>query len=149
MNLFVFSSNNLTNIWAGIGAQLWAVSKPSARTVQARISASKKMTVGSVGVLYCKETKAFTTPFIVYSKPDIELEVTDVWPEPWILPFRIKTLGTPKKSMWISEMKKLPIFSKSARSNISHVFYIQGLLAFTPSKISELDWQIILESLVD
>jgi hypothetical protein len=26
MHIFVFSSNNLTNIWAGVGAGKWAVS---------------------------------------------------------------------------------------------------------------------------
>lgn len=29
LELFLFTSRNLTNIWAGIGAHLWAVSETS------------------------------------------------------------------------------------------------------------------------
>ena len=66
MELFVFSLKNLTNIWAGIGAKLWAVSKPQKEGVRGITNRSQKMQIGSLGLLYCSATKTFTTPFIVY-----------------------------------------------------------------------------------
>ena len=148
MNLFAFSSNNLTNIWAGIGAQLWAVSETTDQTIQARKTASKKMPIGSLGILYCKETKAFTTPFIVYSHPSPDKRIDNIWPEPWVLPFKIKTLGTPEKSMPIdTTMSKLPVCVKSGKNNISHVIFIHGQLVFTPTAIEPEDWQIIVDEL--
>ena len=88
MDIFVFSSKNLTNIWAGIGARLWAVSDTGdATTFQSRRTKSQGMKIGTFGILYCNETQTLTTPFIVYSKPDAKRTVKNVWPEPWVLPF--------------------------------------------------------------
>ena len=151
LDLFVFSSNNKTNIWAGIGAQMWAVSaNVNSRTIKARKTNSKKMKIGSLGLLYCKETKEFTTPFVVYSEVDGNSEVRDIWPEPWILPFKIKTLGTPNLAMSINDVKKqLPVYYKSGKKNITHVLFLHGKMAFTPSKISDDDWKIIIQNLAD
>jgi hypothetical protein len=56
----------MTNIWAGIGAGVWAVSKAdSPQTEEARKTRSLRMTQGSYGLLYCSATKTFTTPFKV------------------------------------------------------------------------------------
>lgn len=66
MELFSFASNNLVNIWAGIGAGLWAVAETSSSDMKARITKSRRMTIGSLGILYCNETHSFTTPFLVY-----------------------------------------------------------------------------------
>jgi hypothetical protein len=65
MELFCFASKNLTNIWAGIGAQMWAVAETSPSDMKARITKSKRSKVGALGLLYCNETHAFTTPFLV------------------------------------------------------------------------------------
>ena len=150
MNLYAFSSNNLTNIWAGIGAQMWAVSKPSKQTMKQRVTTSQKMPIGAAGVLYCKETKSFSTPFIVYSLPDPNKEIRDVWPEPWVLPFSIKPLGTPRKLLSVGKAKSLlPSVVRSGKSNISHVLFIHGQMAFIPSPVTESDWEVLIEHLAD
>jgi len=33
MQVYIFSSNSLTNIWAGIGARMWAVSETQANNL--------------------------------------------------------------------------------------------------------------------
>src|ERR687892_819885 len=88
MDLFCFASKNLTNIWAGVGARMWAVAETSPADMKARVTKSKRMVVGSIGVLYCNETHSFTTPFLVYSLVDPDQVVEDVWPERWRLPFK-------------------------------------------------------------
>jgi hypothetical protein len=52
LELFLFTSKNVTNIWSGIGAGLWAVSETD---MEVRITKSKRMRVGSLGLLYCSE----------------------------------------------------------------------------------------------
>lgn len=106
MELFCFASNNLTNIWAGIGAGLWAVAETSESDMKARVTKSCRMKIGSLGVLYCSETHSFTTPFLVYSEPDPIRVVTDVWPERWRLPFRIHALGNPTRQVEKSNSSK-------------------------------------------
>jgi hypothetical protein len=49
----------------GYGADMWAVSEKSPTHMEARITKSKRMGVGSLGLLYCSENRCFTTPFIV------------------------------------------------------------------------------------
>lgn len=66
MELFVFSSKTLTNIWAGIGARKWAVSLDQAANPGIATKA-KALRIGSIGILYCVETQSLTTPFIVAS----------------------------------------------------------------------------------
>jgi hypothetical protein len=53
--LFVFSSKNLTNIWAGIGDRRWAVSQRADAQMKGLRTKTRAMTVGSIGVLYCSE----------------------------------------------------------------------------------------------
>ena len=60
MELFVFSSKNLTNIWAGIGARKWAVSQDQAANTGVTTKA-KALRVGSLGILYCVETQSLTS----------------------------------------------------------------------------------------
>src|ERR1051325_3064382 len=115
MEIFVFSSKNLTNIWAGIGARLWAVAqRDESASASGRRTKSQNLRVGSLGLLYCVETHSLTTPFIVYSKPVPDGVVGDVWPEKWVLPFQMFPLGTPERQISSSEAKSvLPIFKKS------------------------------------
>ena len=150
MDLFVFSSKNLTNIWAGIGAETWAVSKTTPQNKKGRITKSKKMKIGSIGILYCVPKHSFTTPFIVYSEPDPEKEISDIWSETWILPFKIKPLGNPERMIHIDEaIKILPICQKTTETNISHIFRIQGNLAFNPTIIGQEDWAIFIKKLAN
>jgi len=112
MEIFVFASNNLTNIWAGIGARTWAVSKTDeSAATQGRKTKSQALKIGSFGILYCNQTQSLTTPFIVYSKPNLRKDIADIWPETWTLPFKILPLGSPVLQLSKEEAKKiLPIF---------------------------------------
>jgi hypothetical protein len=98
MDIFVFSSKNLTNIWAGIGARKWAVSKELAEN-PATVTKAKSLRIGSLGLLYCSETQSFTAPFLVSSAPEVNVSVSNIWPEEWWLPFSIFPLGSPNKQM--------------------------------------------------
>ena len=120
MDIFVFASKNLTNIWAGIGARLWAVSHRGDAVMElGRKTKSQNMRIGSFGILYCNETHALTTPFIVYSKPDLHLTVENVWPEKWVLPFRIFPLGSPKWQLDKDEARRFCLSSREPAQPIS------------------------------
>ncbi len=149
MDVFAFASNNLTNIWAGIGARMWAVSiLEESPTTQSRRTRSQNMKIGSLGILYCKETQSLTTPFIVYSKPDPKIEVSNIWPETWTLPFRIFPLGSPTLQLHKDEAKRiLPIFKSSNEANFGHTFHVQALTAFSPSAIGGDDWELLVSRL--
>lgn len=148
MNIFMFSSKNLTNIWAGIGARLWAVSDTGIpATRKGRVTKSKSMRVRSFGILYCSETHALTTPFVVYSAPDQMRVVTDVWPEEWVLPFRILQLGDPSRQLRRSQAKRVIPSLKEARKNFDSLFHVQATTAFAPSKIGEDDWEVLIQHL--
>jgi len=149
MELFCFASKNLTNIWAGIGARMWAVAETSPADMKGRITKSKRLKVGSLGLLYCNQTHSFTTPFLVYSIPDPEKIVTDIWPEKkWRLPFRIYPLGSPAKQLHMDvAKKKWDILKSVGRGGVSAAMNITGTTVFVPSDISVDDWALILEDL--
>ena len=149
MKLYVFASSNLTNIWAGIGARLWAVAKSQADHVGGITAKALRMLPGSLGVLYCSETKSFTTPFVVYSVPREGAIIGNVWPEEWTLPFGIQPLGTPHRQLTTDRAKELlPILRGSDRS-WHHIIQIQATTAFVPTEIGEEDWRIFVEELAD
>jgi hypothetical protein len=149
MEIYVFASKNLTNIWAGVGARLWAVSQSDdGATTQGRRTKSQSMRIGSFGLLYCVETHSLTTPFIVYSKPDTKRIVENVWPESWVLPFRIFPLGTPDLQLSSDRAKReLPIFTKSGETNFGKIFHVQAVTAFSATNIEAEDWEEILRRL--
>ena len=151
MNVFVFSSKTLTNIWAGIGAQMWAVADTeNPTTFQGRLTKSKNMKIGSFGILYCMETHALTTPFIVYSAADSKSVIENVWRGKWVLPFKIHPLGTPIRQLKARDaVKTLPIFKTRATNKFSKVFRVQAVTAFVPSEIQPEDWELLLSHLVD
>jgi hypothetical protein len=140
LELFLFTSKN--------GAGMWAVSETSPRDMQARITKSKRMRVGSLGLLYCSANQCFTTPFIVYSEADPKKVVTDVWPEQWRLPFRIHPLGNPTRLVHKDEAKKQwPVLQGSASNNITVELNITGTTVFVPSPITQKDWELMLKGL--
>lgn len=150
MKLFMFSSKNLTNIWAGIGARMWAVPKGDESWMKTIKTKSITMMVGSCGLLYCSETKSLTTPFLVYSSVDTNKIITNVWPESWVSPFKILPLGTPNRQLYKDDaFKQLPILRNSGKSNITQVLYIPTMMAFTPNEISNHDWATIIEILAE
>jgi hypothetical protein len=106
------------------------------------------MKVGSLGILYCSETHALTTPFIVYSKVDVNRVVENVWPEAWVLPFKIHPLGTPEQQLSSDEAKRvLPIFTGSGETNFGKIFHVQAVTAFSPTSVHEEDWEVLVSRL--
>jgi hypothetical protein len=150
MKLFVFSSKNLTNIWAGIGAHMWAVPQGDASWMKAIKTRSKSMMVGSCGILYCSETQSLTTPFLVYSIVGTEKTIKNVWPESWQLPFSILPLGTPNKQLHKDDaFEKLSILKDSGKSNITQILNIPTMMVFNPNEILEEDWATIIGNLAE
>lgn len=148
MELFCFASNTLTNIWAGIGAGMWAVNETSPSDMKARITKSKRLRLGSLGLLYCNQTHSFTTPFIVYSEPDPDRVIGEVWPENWRLPFKIHPLGTPSRQVHANDAKKKWAALKSTgQGGVSAAMNITGTTVFVPTEISAQDWALILADL--
>lgn len=141
MDLYVFSSANLTNIWAGIGSRRWAISPKQAQNPKTPTKA-RYFRVGSFGILYCTETKAFTTPFIVTSAPKEDVRVNDIWPEEWWFPFSIYPLGSPERQMSTADISKLPAVAASGKT-WNHVLFIQPDFVFQASKIAEEDWAVV------
>ena len=149
MNLYVFSCKTVTNIWAGIGARQWAVSRDQADNIPGLAGKAQTMPIGASGIIYCMPRQSFTTPFLVYSKPQDGEDVTDVWPETWTLPFRIHPLGTPCRMLHKDKLKStLPTVMQSSK-RWDHVLHIAGGTVFSPSIVKERDWEIILEQLGD
>jgi len=146
MDLFAFSSKNLTNIWAGVGARRWAVSAEQAKMPGARTKA-RALRIGALGILYCVETKSLTTPLLVSSVTDEHATVRDVWPEEWHLPFGIYPLGSPHRQMGTDDIAQLPAVVAAGRQ-WNNVIFTQGSFAFQPSKIGAEDWEVLFARLV-
>jgi hypothetical protein len=47
MNLYVFSCNTITNIWAGIGARRWAVSRDQAANIPGLYGKARSVPIGA------------------------------------------------------------------------------------------------------
>ena len=108
------------------------------------------MKIGSFGILYCAETQSLTTPFIVFSRPDPEALITNVWPEEWVLPFRIHALGTPTKQLGKDEaMQLLPTLRDSKQTNFGHALPVQAITVFSPSPLQDSDWEILIKRLAE
>lgn len=149
MDVYCFSSENLTNIWAGYGARKWAVSTISATDMKTRETKSLGMTVGSFGLIWCSAptVKAFTMPFRVAT--DVQWRTEDhIWPEPWSMPFGIEPLGSPRHLLRRDDAFKVLDCLKTAKS-LTDVFFLGGTCAFVPSRVPDDDWEIILEELSD
>jgi hypothetical protein len=147
MHVYVFSSKNMTNIWAGIGARLWAVSEAQGCNESIRTKA-KKLPVGSLGLLYCVDTQSVTTPFLITSKPDGEANVTNVWPERWTLPFSIFPLGSPRLQVHKDNLGAL-LPSLRGSNQWDQLLHIQPTTVFAPWQIADEDWSALVSELVD
>lgn len=146
MEIYVFSSNNLTNIWAGVGAGMWAVSLKMAQN-KGTITKSKKLQIGSLGLLYCSDSEEFTTPFIVKGVPKSDVAISDVWPERWGLPFTILPLGSPLKRLSKNVVaKELPSVKRTGK-HWNKILYVQPNFSFQPSTVTGEDWAFIFEAL--
>jgi hypothetical protein len=151
LELFCFASRSLENIALGIKHELWAVATVSDSAMRGRQTKARKyLHPGDAGLLYCNPTHSFTMPFYVDSPADPERIVTDVWQEPWSLPFSITPLGdlsrqlshTIAKQRWSIEIERLRNYrSATAALNIT------GSTVFVPTEISEDAWKMILDDL--
>jgi hypothetical protein len=150
MNIYAFPSRTRTNIWAGIGRGLWAVSHskhPS--TNKGRATKAAKMPIGAFGLLYCSENQTYSTPFVVLSEPDPTLMVIGVWPEEWILPFQIRALGSPLRSVRREDMYQLlPSLRANPSLSVDDLLEIRGVQAFNASTVTEADWAALFQALV-
>lgn len=152
MPIYAFASANLTNIWAGIGAGYWAVSKSDNRASHmGRVTKAANMKIGSFGIIYCSKTKSLTVPFVVLSNPDSFEELTDkIWPGTWVLPFKIHPLGTPLRQLSsVEAMKTLPTLRASNRSNFGHALPVQATTVFAQSPLGDADWAVLIARLAD
>jgi len=144
MNIYVFSSKDLTNIWAAIGAKKWAVSKKQSSNASI-CTRSQNLPIGSLGLFYCVKEQSLTTPFVIRSKPKEE-DAKDIWPQTWALPFDIIPLGSPEKRVPKDDLKiLLPSLKNKSWNQLIHV---SGSTVFSASKISEEDWGILINKLV-
>ena len=148
MKIYAFSSTQMANIWAGVGAQRWAVpfSEKSASSNKGRATKSKKLQLGSAGILYSSDLRCFTTPFIVRSLPHPTELIADIWFGKWILWFDIQTLGTPHRRLsWDDAQSLLP--SCKAGTPLHKLINVEPLTVFAGNEISESDWSVFIEKL--
>lgn len=143
INVYCFTSKNQTNIWAGYGAKMWAVSDVSERDMEIRRSKSLNIPIGAFGLIYCSDGQFFTMPFKIASEIEWKME-EKVWPEPWAMPFKIEPLGSPGYRLSKQDAYRALDCLKGATS-FTDVFFVGGTCAFTPSKIPDDDWQYILD----
>jgi hypothetical protein len=136
----------LTNIWAGVGARLWAVSEKQAANESIRGKA-RSLPVGALGLFYCVGTRAITTPFLILSRADQERVVKNVWHEPWALPFRISPIATPDKALPVSGL--INMLPRLRRENISwnRVLYVSPITAFAASVLTDTEWSDITSAI--
>ena len=149
MRIYVFTSDNLTNVWAGVGAQMWAVPlSNSENSNKGRKTKAAKMPVGALGLLYCSSDRTFTSPFVVHSKADPSQVVEHVWPGKWILPFSIRTIGNPHSRVsWNDVAASMP--SCVEGKPLHKVLHVEPLTVFTSDEISEADWSFLLSKLAN
>lgn len=145
MNLYVFSSKSLNNIWAGIGANKWAVQVCDIPNLKEK---AMKMPLGALGLFYCSDSKVqgFTTPFIVTKEVEY-IHITNIWEDEWMYPFGIKTFGNPNKVIHKNDIGILHKVSSSPKY-WNHVMGISPIEAFVPIEISIEDWEILIKRLI-
>lgn len=146
MNIYVFTSNSLTNIWAGIGARTWAVAETQAKMPGAATKA-KKLRVGSLGLLYCSETQEVTTPFVITSQPEVDREISNIWAEAWHFPFHLTALGSPVRTIHKDALKEELPSARKTKKQWNKVLYVQPQFVFQASVIDDDDWEYLYSRL--
>jgi hypothetical protein len=148
-NVYVFASATRTNIWAGIGAGLWAVNENN-EPPHLRKARAQGMPVGAFGLLYSKVDEALTTPFVVLSVPELMVAEERIWPERWVFPFRIRPLGSPRHMYPIAEARKqLGLFADvREEGKWQNKLNLAGTMTFQPVAFNDLDWAQIIDRLV-
>ena len=148
MHLFCFASRNLENIQRGVDAKKWAVATVSDAAMKGRVTKAKRyFEPGVRGLLYCNPTHSFTVPFVATSYADPEAIVSDIWPEPWVLPFSIQPFGSPQKQMHMNKARsRWPVLLErcGGPGGVSAAMNITGTTVFSPVPITDEDWAMIL-----
>ncbi len=155
MDLFCFASKNAENIRRGVASGWWAVATLlNQQSMGVRITkAFRYLRPGALGLLYCNPTHSFTTPFIIASQADPQSVETDIWPEPWCLPFRIEPLADLSRQLPAEEARdRWPFLRRRLAANqggggVSAAMNITGTTVFVPVPIAEEDWGIICRDL--
>lgn len=147
INIYCFTSKDIKNIWAAVGAQKWAIT-PNSEMYKQHKTKGEKMNVGSFGIFYSTEEKVFTTPFVVKSKIN-DNEETDIWKGDFVFPFEIRTIGEPllNKRIHISEMQQILKKCEDDRE-WNRVFFPGGRFDFVKSEVSLDVWEEILKKLM-
>ncbi|MEX1180702.1 MAG: hypothetical protein WEB63_07830 [Cucumibacter sp.] len=76
--------------------------------------------------------------------------MTDIWPEPWVLPFSIRPLGDLSRQIPADVARqRWPVVSTRwpTMGGISAAMNITGATAFSPVPITDDDWKIMLGDL--
>lgn len=147
VDVYVFSSDSITNIWAGYGARTWAVSSGANPRRKAKLA--EGLDLGSLGLLYCVPWRSFTVPFVTTTKPDKERIEPEIWQGDWILPFRFQPLSTPRKRVVGTDLYDLlPGLKSKGINNFSHYLSVQSNFDFQPSRIAAQDWAKLIDILV-
>jgi hypothetical protein len=85
----------------------------------------------------------------VKAGPQDDVVITDIWPEPWGLPFQISLLGSPQKRLSKDVLaREMPSLLESNKQ-WNHVLYVQPTFSFQPSEISTEDWAFLYGRLAD
>ncbi|MGH7603894.1 MAG: hypothetical protein ACRENK_07835 [Gemmatimonadaceae bacterium] len=147
-DVYVFSSQSVTNIWAGIGARAWAVSRSQADNVGGAVKKSRDLPVGAFGIFYCSEIESLTTPFIIYSKPIEGIPIRGIWEGEWTLLFRIHPMGTPGRRLPKQKITESLPTLRETRTPWHHVFRYQPTTLFVPTQLADTDWSALLAILV-
>ncbi len=152
--LFTFSCKNQENINRGVQANQWAVSNSSMASTTAgrRSKASKYLSVGSFGLIYCTPLKSFTMPFVTRTTADPFRIEKDVWPEGWAFPFLIEPLGDLSRRIYKDDAAARWPFLGHKMYHEGHQSALTamngtGVCVFVPIMISEGDWELILSDL--
>lgn len=148
---FCFSSDKLTDIYAGCTAKLWAVgNNPSAQTR----TLATKFPIGSLGIMYTSDKKQVLVPFQTTTKPDINCTITDViWTGAWSMPFGIEPLSDPSRYLHKDDIKnKLPSLQPGGINygrNWHVVLSVSPTHAFNSNSMTMDDFLWILEQIGD
>ena len=146
MDIYVFSSTLITDIWAGIGAGLWAISPKTAERSDVKTKAAN-MAAGSVGVFYLsKPHYVLTTPFLVLAPPEDRQE-KEVWNGVWALPFKIHPLGSLRSTLQKTEFLSLLPTLNGHASDWDDLLNITATKSFVPASLTKQDWDVLIKHL--
>ena len=144
LRLFTFACRDLKNIPIGLSRRKWAVAKLAEPSHSARrTKALRYLSPGDAGLLYCNPLHSFVLPFIARSHVDPDAVVTDVWPEPWVLPFDIEPLsdGSRQVSKDIARAKWALLHRIPWKGSISATMHFTGTTTFVPLDIFDNEWK--------